>query len=168
MAEHTVVIPEEPPKHLEVGLDASHTFVLRRRRVPLRVRFLRGGAPRAHEPVSLSVDDGPAEELELDRGGWLDTQVEPGAKLAKLTFFPDTDYAEVLTLKLGHLDPVSEVRDLQQRLNNLGFDCGAEDGDAAERTEAALHMFQATACEAPPSGAADSETHAALVDKHHS
>lgn len=161
-------IPDSDAKQVDVGLCSTYTFCLRPHRLRLRARFQRGGAPRSLEPVSLSIDDGEAQELSLDRLGWLDTFVAPDAKQAKLTFFPDTDHAEVVTLKLGHLDPVSETRGLQQRLNNLGFDCGAEDNDAGERTSKALLAFQATACATPPSGEATPETHAALCAKHSS
>jgi len=55
----------------------------------------------------------------------------------------------------------SDVLNLQMRLNQLGYDCGAEDGVFARKTEAALKRFQAAA-DLPQSGATDAATVAAL------
>lgn len=160
-------IPELEPKFSDVGTNAIHTFVLRPRRLRLRVQFLRGGAPRAFEPCRLCVDDGEEIDTQLDEAGWLVTEVNPEAERATLTFFPDTDHAETATLKLGHLDPVTEVRGIQQRLNNLGFDCGEEDADAAERTEAALQAFSIAHQDGPPSSRPDDPNNHELLVNHH-
>lgn len=163
-----VFIPEAPPKSVILEVDRVHTLVVRPPRVPLQVQFLCGGAPRGLEPCTLRIDDeNPVEEM-LDADGWLRTEVSAVATQLHVTFFPDTAYAEEATLQLGHLDPVSETRGVQQRLNNLGFECGAEDGDAAERTQAALRAFQATTASVPPSGTACPQTMAALTELHRS
>ena len=46
-------------------------------------------------------------------------------------------------LQLGHLDPVDDVRGAQMRLQNLGFDPGALDGDLGPKTREQLRGFQA-------------------------
>lgn len=163
-----VFIPEEPPKAVILETDRVYTFVVRPASVPLQVRFLCGGAPRALEPCRIQVDDAEPVETKLDADGWLRTDAPVDATQLVVTFLPGTDYAQEATLQIGHLDPVSETRGVQQRLNNLGFDCGAEDGDAAERTQAALRAFQATTGGDPPSGTACPQTLAALTDLHRS
>ncbi len=163
-----VFIPDDPPEPVMLTTDRVHTFIVRPATVQLKVRFLSGGAPRALEPCSIQVDDADPIEMKLDRDGWLRIEAPPTATRLVVTFFPGTSYAEEATLRLGHLDPVTETRGIQQRLNNLGFDCGAEDGDAAERTQAALRAFQATTSEDAPSGTACSKTAAALTDLHRS
>ncbi len=52
-------------------------------------------------------------------------------------------------LKIGGLDPIKEkapdkrcVSGIQQRLNNLGFDCGPVDGKMGANTKAAIETFQ--------------------------
>lgn len=163
-----VFIPEETPKPVLLETDRVYTFVVRPASIPLQVRFLCGGAPRALEPCRIRLDDAEPIETKLDADGWLRTEAPVAATRLVVTFFPDTDYAEEATLQIGHLDPITQTRGVQQRLNNLGFDCGAEDGDAAERTQAALRAFQATTGESPPSGTACSQTMAALADLHRS
>jgi N-acetylmuramoyl-L-alanine amidase len=51
---------------------------------------------------------------------------------------PDFTY----TLMIGHLDPIEQITGVQARLNNLGFDCGAVDGNCGPRTQDALKAFQ--------------------------
>lgn len=161
-----VFVPDMPPKSLTLATDRTHTIVVRPRTTRVRVRFMSGGAPRSSEPCRVVEDGGASADVTLDDGGWLDTRVSVEAKVLEVTFFPDTDYAERATLNLGHLDPACEARGLQQRLNNLGFACGAEDGDAADRTRAALWAFQATHGDDEPSGEIDDATTDALVRKH--
>ncbi len=163
-----VFIPDEPPRPVVLETDRVHTFVVRPASTDLHVRFLSGGAPRALEPCCVRTDDADPVETKLDRDGWLRTTVPLAARELVVTFFPDTDYAEEATLLIGHLDPVTQTRGVQQRLNNLGFDCGAEDGDAAERTTDALRAFQAATGEGTPTGTACSQTTTALTDLHRS
>ncbi len=164
----TVFVPDEPPKSVTLQTDRVYTFVVRPAMMPLQVRFLCGGAPRALEPCSVGVDGADPVETSLDRDGWLRIEVPVAARRLVVTFFPGCDDAQETTVLLGHLDPVTETRGIQQRLNNLGFACGAEDGDAAERTKSALRAFQATMGEAAPTGMACSQTGAALTNLHRS
>ncbi|MGO4781865.1 peptidoglycan-binding protein, partial [Lysobacter sp. 2RAB21] len=54
---------------------------------------------------------------------------------------------------------------LQHRLNNLGFDCGGEDGDIGDATRDALLRFQ-RAQGLAESGEADEDTRARLDALH--
>jgi peptidoglycan hydrolase-like protein with peptidoglycan-binding domain len=46
------------------------------------------------------------------------------------------------TLPLGAIDPIDELTGVQQRLANLGYPCGSEQGTPGELTKAALRAFQ--------------------------
>lgn len=43
----------------------------------------------------------------------------------------------------GHMDPLSTIEGVQDRLNNLGYPCGDEQGTVGEKTKEALKLFQA-------------------------
>ncbi len=137
-----VFVPDEPPKQIGIETGRSHLFFYQPRSLPVRVQFLRGGAPRARYTVEWSVDGGAATQTQLDEQGWLRVEVPMTGKQLKVVFYPGSDHAEERTFELGHLDPHDEVRGVQQRLNNLGFTCGAEDGDAADKTRAALETYK--------------------------
>lgn len=68
-------------------------------------------------------------------------------------------------LKIGHLDPVEEPTGVQARLNNLGFKCGAVDGNVGPRTQAALKAFQ-TKMGLPITGEIDDATRNKLRELH--
>ncbi len=70
-----------------------------------------------------------------------------------------------LDLMVGHLDPVSRITGVQQRLNSLGFNCGAVDGIVGPATRAALQRFQAWAG-VKQTGVADSRTRQELEKAH--
>ena len=66
------------------------------------------------------------------------------------------------TLKLGHMDPVSENTGVQAILNNLGYDAGAEnDGTIDEQFKAALMAFQSDN-DLEPTGEIDDDTRSLL------
>ena len=158
-------MPEDAPKCAVLEPDRVHTFVYRPRTQPVAFRFCRAGVPRRHEPVEWSVDGGAVTTGHLDHEGWLRVDVPLGATTLRVVFDPGTDVARGQSIRLGHLDPHVEAVGVQQRLNNLGFACGPEDGDVAAKTQAALAMFQA-AHGLEPSGAMDASTCVALAGKH--
>jgi hypothetical protein len=137
-----VFIPDEPPKQIGIPTGRSHRFVYQPRTLPVRLQFLQGGVPRSHEPIDWRVAGAEWVEDRLDADGWLRAAVPLDATELEVVFHPETDYAQTRVMRLAHLDPAEEVRGIQQRLNNLGFACGAEDGDAADRTKAAIEDYQ--------------------------
>ena len=48
----------------------------------------------------------------------------------------------VFPVQLGHMDPLDELAGIQKRLHNIGYDCGALDGEMGPKTKAALQLFQ--------------------------
>ena len=55
---------------------------------------------------------------------------------------PDTPDETEVTVNLGHLDPITEVTGVKQRLRNLCFDCGDQTPEENEDLETALRAFQ--------------------------
>jgi len=100
-----------------------------------------------------------------DGDGKIQILVRPNAKRGKLCFDVDGDKPEEYDLEIGALVPISEIEGVQERLNNLGFDCGDVDGIFDTETEQALRVFQA-AYDLSPTGAIDDETLAKLEEIH--
>jgi peptidoglycan hydrolase-like protein with peptidoglycan-binding domain len=60
---------------------------------------------------------------------------------------------------------VAETSGVQQRLNNLGFNAGSEDGEMNDATRKALAAFQ-KAAKLPETGEADAATLGKLASLH--
>lgn len=161
----TVFIPELPPKTVTLEHDRVQTFTFRPRTQPIALRFSRAGLARRHEPIEWSVDRAEATAAHLDDEGWFRAELPVSAKELRVVLCPESDVAETRVVRLGHLDPHVEPRGVQQRLNNLGFHCGSEDGDVADKTRAALETFQ-HAHGLEVTGSLDEATSAALAEQH--
>jgi hypothetical protein len=156
-----VFIPDLTKRTESRGVDASHSF--KRKGVPakLTMRLLELGEPRKNEPYVLIVD-GMSFKGTLDGDGRLEQFIPPNAKSGQLLL---NGGKEVIPVQIGYLNPVSDVSGLQQRLNNLGFVCGNEDGDFDELTKAAILKFQ-KANKLPETGQPDDATCAKLQELH--
>ena len=71
----------------------------------------------------------------------------------------------IYSLKLGGLDPVTEISGAQGRLKNLGYMIPAIDGQLGPETVEALHQFQ-QANGLDVTGALDDATQAKLKEAH--
>jgi hypothetical protein len=155
-----VYVRDKELKEVEGATEQRHRF--RRKGIPevLRLRFVdEDGEPRAHVPFVLEID-GTLLDGKTDADGVLVHQVPPNAKHGSLTLGSGAEQ-EVLELRLGHLDPVTEISGVQGRLNNLGYDCGDELGKPGEETRRAVCRFQADHG-LPVTGEADDATCQAL------
>ena len=131
----------------------------------VRLRFLQYGEPRSNEPYRVSVDGRNLTGGKLDANGSLQVRVPPNAKVATV-IVGEPGFEESFEFQLGALDPLSELSGVQQRLNNLGYDCEFET-ENGESTRAALRAFQRNKGLAA-SGQVDSPTLEALRGKHES
>jgi hypothetical protein len=133
-----VFVPELRKKTESRPVDACHAF--KRKGIPakLRVRLLRLDEPRKNEPYVLDID-GTLYKGTTDGDGKIEQFMPPDAKNAQLML---QGGKEVVNLRIGHLDPIDEISGVQQRLNNLGFNAGSEDGELDDQTRAALMEFQ--------------------------
>ncbi|MGE0785022.1 MAG: peptidoglycan-binding protein [Sandaracinaceae bacterium] len=159
-----VAIPPRDPGAVECATARKHRFV-----IDLPVKELRI-ALHAHDGSALS---GRAYELDLqgdvrhgttDGEGMVREKVRIGSIRATLTVDE-----RVFVLRLSDLGPVGdaddEVRDVQARLHNLGYDVGSADGVYGRRTRAALAVFQAES-DLEVTGEPDAATRRALEQAH--
>lgn len=136
-----VFVPVLQPKAETRPTERRHAFV--RKGVPskLQIQLLDENAkPKANVEYVLKVD-GRSEHGRSDPNGWVRSSIQPSARGGKLIVPMEAGSLEY-PLNLGHLDPIEEVSGIQQRLNNLQFCCGQEDGELGESTKAALKEFQ--------------------------
>ncbi len=152
-------IPDKNPRYASASSDQQRTFKQRRSATPVRlvlkngitndpVVILKYELATKHETFTrLRGQQGsPAfDPKNLERGMVVEKLARPETEATLKLWLrdekaPDPDFA--YTLKLGELDPVEEITGVQARLNNLGFHCGAIDGNCGPKTEAALRAFQ--------------------------
>lgn len=136
-----VVIPDREEARVEVRVDTRHRFRLERPRQSLRLE------PRGSEGETLDGWDYVLIAGETRFEGTVDGAIEHplpfGVDTAQLELVHDDETPLRWDLRIGHLDPADTVTGQQARLNNLGFVCGATDGDAGPRTEQSIRSFQA-------------------------
>lgn len=156
-----LVIPEVRRREEPGGTEKRHRF-----RTPLpgwvlRVRVLdEAGEAVAEAPFTLTIDGEVVLEDKTADDGLIETEVAHNASSGVLEVL-----GERIDLSLGHLDPVSRVKGVQQRLNNLAFDAGPVDGKMGERTRTAVAAFQASVG-LDATGSIDDETRKELLAAH--
>jgi hypothetical protein len=156
-----VFIPDLQKRIETRGTDATHKF--KRKGVPARIKMqvLLLGEPRKNEPYVLVID-GKSYSGTLDGEGKFEQVIPPNAKGGQLLL---NGGKESIPVNIGYLNPVSEVSGMQQRLNNLGFFCGNEDGDLDDKTKEAVSNFQQRNG-LKVTGAPDAATQAKLQELH--
>lgn len=106
----------------------------------LRLRLLRFGEPLAGEPF-LVVAGGARASGRTGAQGGLRAAVSAGVAQVKLVL-GSGDHRQAFLLDVGALAALDELTGVQGRLRNLGYSCGALDGEAGPRTKLALLDFQ--------------------------
>jgi hypothetical protein len=156
-----VFVPELRKRIESRPTDARHTFKKKGAPAKIRVRLLMLNEPRKNEPYVLDID-GKQIKGTTDGDGKIEQFMPPNARSAKVIL---KGGKEIINLRIGHLDPIEEISGVQQRLNNLGFNAGSEDGELDDQTRSALRAFQARyGLEA--SGEVDESTRAKLKAMH--
>lgn len=166
-----VVIPDVERKTVSLATGKVHKFVVSRPKRRLRLKLAAPGDPQfAGQEYVLSVGDLKING-KVGSGNLIDEEVPPTARQAVL-------FLKTLNLRLeldvGGLDPSHDddsgeavATGLQARLGNLGFDCGAVDGNLGPKTTDALKRFQAKIMKQDsPTGEADANTSRRLRDEH--
>jgi len=134
-------VPDKKPKDETGATEQRHRF--RRKGAPskLHIRVLQtDGKPKGNVEYILDIE-GALYKGTTTADGWIRRVIVPNAKTGKLVVVENGKFQE-LPLKLGYLDPVDKIAGVQQRLKNLGFDCGVEDGKVGDNTRVALRDFQ--------------------------
>lgn len=165
----TVVIPDKASKVVSCPANARHRFRVKSPRCFLRLCLKdQNGEPIKDGPYEFSAGK-RVWEGRTDSDGIMSLSLPPDAADGTLKFWPDPDDNDAYVtcaVKIGHLDPVTEVTGIQGRLNNLGFSCGDEYGTMGEKTKRAIRFFQMYSNHDHPTGELDEQTRQALLDRH--
>jgi len=162
-----VAAPDFELQKVPAATDERHSFIREKVEEVLRVAVHDAkDEPLANRKYTLVVDLVSSQGI-TSPDGIVELPIRPNAKIGKLMIgdpWEDEDYYE-FDLQLGKLNPIDDVTGVQQRLRNLGFDCGAIDGIIGPRTRAAIANFQDYRG-LNVTGELDSDTRAALSDDH--
>jgi len=154
-----IFIPEKRKKEVSKGTEQEHVFKLKGEPAKLKIQLLKLGKPRANEDYILDVE-GKLIEGKTDGDGRVEHFIPGDASSGKLIM---KNGKEIYPLRLGRLDPLDLISGVQQRLNNLGYNCGGEKGELGEKTKEALKKFQAEQ-KLNETGEADAATKAKLKE----
>jgi len=163
-----VYVPDKEKKIVTRAIDNKYKFV--RKGVPckLRLQLFNVETPRANQDYELVIG-ATTYKGTTDANGVLEEFVPPDATEGKLTIGED---GAVFALKLGHMDPLGELAGIQNRLANLGYECGRFsahagdlDGKMDDATRSALLSFQRR-FQLEETGELDNATKA-LLDRYH-
>jgi N-acetylmuramoyl-L-alanine amidase len=156
-----LTIPDRETGEIAAATEQRHRF-RRQSSTWLRLRLLDENEPRADVPYWLVIDEREYTG-QLDGDGRLELQIPARAQRGLLYLGENRD--EEMEILIHHLDPMDHDSGVQKRLNNLGYDCGLEDGDIGPRSRAALKQFQAD-CDLEPTGQLDDRTREQLEQAH--
>lgn len=157
-------VPEQRVKNwLPVNVGATNKFVGTVPTVPLSVIFSKGGKPIANAECILRGLPS-ATPLSTDGDGKLVTKV-PVTMQVVVIEIPSVHM--VRTLRIGHLDPITEPSGVAQRLANLGYVSARTRVDTSEEGPLArlVAAFQVDSG-LPSTGETDSDTLDALNKAH--
>jgi Putative peptidoglycan binding domain len=156
-----VFVPDRALKEENRPTNARHKFKLKGEQVKFKLQLLMLGEPRKNEPYTLQLD-GKVFQGTTDGDGKIELKVPADAQSGTLIL---RGGKEKYPVNVGHLNPIDEISGVQQRLNNLGFQAGAEDGQQTDTLKAALIAFQ-TKYKLNPTGDIDGATKAKLLECH--
>jgi Putative peptidoglycan binding domain len=157
-----VFIPNRELKQHPSAIDAVHPFKITRPKAWLRLAVKDAyGAPYAGKKYDLNVEGTKASGT-LPDNGVIELAVPVASTSGTLRVWAE-DGAEPVTweLKLGYINPITEISGVQQRLNNLAFRCGEPDGVVDDELTAAVKAFQAR-IGVDPTGTIDDDFRAKL------
>jgi hypothetical protein len=158
-----VYIPAIEERQEEIETAQKHRF--RRKGVPavVRIRLARFGKPFANTDYRIAID-GKEREGATDGDGVLEEPIPPSAKKARVVLELPNNEREEFEFDLGYQNPIDTTEGMQQRLQNLGYQCettGETDDDSVE----ALKLFQQDH-DLEVTGRFDERTRSALEDAH--
>ena len=158
-----VTIPQFATKDVDRSTEQRNKFVLVGEPVFLRIQVMDRDQPVGGQPFTLVVGGVTIQDI-TQPDGTIETRIPPDATTGILRVGTGADLIQ-MKLKLGALSPVASAKGVQQRLQNLGFDCGPIDGIVGPRTRAAVRNFQAK-FGLPPDGILGPQTRTLLKEKH--
>lgn len=146
--------------------DASHTFTTPIDPVKLRLRLVAGDKPFSNQPFTLTIVGADDISGTTDGDGLIDVEIPPDAMSGTLQV-GTSPQDDTILLQFGSLNPIEVLSGVQQRLMNLGFDCGTagDDGVYGRRTRHAILAFQHKMT-LEPTGKPDDDTRDSLKREH--
>ena len=123
------------------AVDQQSVFELTSETVFLRIKVLDREKPLGGKPFTLTIEGADTIQGTTQGDGTVEAEI-PGTATAGFLTVGDGVQTFQLQLKLGSLNPVETASGVQQRLQNLGFDCGKIDGVVGPRTRGAIRNFQ--------------------------
>jgi hypothetical protein len=131
---------EEPTETIETGRGGKDLIIKRQWPEQESVEE----EPCANVPYVLQIDGQVVIEDETDEDGYLEASIPPDAQEGKLIVEGGTPQERIISLNLGHLDPIETIVGTKQRLFNLGFESGPIDDTETTELREALRQFQET------------------------
>ncbi|MFK7768686.1 MAG: peptidoglycan-binding protein [Mariniblastus sp.] len=142
-----VVIPAKKKKDKKKGTGAKHNFKRNKEMSKIKLQLLVDGKPIQNMTCRLEVEGSPDRMGRVDGEGIVAIEGETEFNLSSTVTFArlyvgDEPKVTIYDLDIGYLNPIEEVSGIQQRLNNLGFESGANDGYLGPVTEDAIRRYQ--------------------------
>lgn len=135
-----VAMPDKTLKTVTKGVDNQHKFKRKGEPSIIRMQLIQDEEPRANEPYVLNIDKGRIKRQgSTDANGVLEEGIPGDAHCAELVL---KNGKEIYQLAIGNLNPIDEISGVQQRLNNLCMQAGAEDGEMNDQLRDAIKRFQ--------------------------
>jgi hypothetical protein len=128
-------------KEQDGPVDQQSVFEFSSETVFLRMKVLDRNKPLGSKPFILSVEGSPTIQGKTQADGTVEAEIPATATSGFLIVGEGVELFQ-MELNLGTLHPVATETGVQQRLQNLGFDCGKIDGVVGPRTRGAIRNFQ--------------------------
>lgn len=166
LAPGDVVVVPAPTERIEsAAVDQKHRFVRKAVREKVTLVLLdEDGEPRADLDYQVELGgEHPLIEGKTDGDGKLELDLPPRVRSGTLRL-EAPDFAEEHELVFGGIDPITTVRGLQHRLENLGYAC-TPTGKLDDATLLAIQSFQSDA-DLEVSGEVCDQTRGALEERY--
>lgn len=168
-----LTLPPWKGKELLLPTGMVHIFTLHQEPLTIvSVQVIDGDAACADQEWSFKVDGEAPLSGVCDGDGVVELSLPVTVQSGVLTIgkqsSPDEEQpknANGFRLQIDHLQPISEITGVRQRLANLGFWWEIPDRSEDERLTAAVRSFQVRTG-LDPSGSIDDQTRSKLVDLH--
>lgn len=157
-----VVIPDKRERIEFASTDLSHKFKAKSPKWIFRLEMKDEEMnPIDDAPYELRVEGMETHEGRTDADGLIEVPIKEDAKKGTLLFLGDE-----IELEFGMLDPISTVKGVQARLNNLGYVAGSVDGQVGTQTSKAVLAFQSSQDDLEATGEIDDDTLQRLLELH--
>lgn len=156
-----LVIPDRRIGGKAASTEQKHRFRSKVATAVLRLRLLENGVPRRREAWTAEFD-GRSQRGTTGTDGEVEIRITPRTPAVTLRLDSGVEYH----LALRELDPIDTISGVQGRLNNLGYECGPEDGNESPLLTEAIRQFQADRELLDVNGTIDDNTRAELKEAY--